>query len=85
MPLLGFVAPYLIFAASCFVSLGTALSFHQELIDNGYEEGSKWDRRFWAYFRRYENDRSLQRKRLAALVSNLICIASLGWVVSTWG
>lgn len=75
--------PFLIFMASCFISLGAAVAFHRELIEEGYEEGSIWDRRFWAYLRRYD-DRSLEWKRLAALATNVLCIASLVWVASVW-
>ncbi len=75
--------PFIIFAASCFVSLGATLAFQRELIEKGYEEGSMWDRRLWAYLRRYD-DRSLEWKRLAALAANVFCIASLVWVASVW-
>jgi hypothetical protein len=75
--------PFIIFAASCFASLGATLAFQRELIEKGYEEGSMWDRRFWAYLRRYD-DRSLESKRLAALAANVFCIASLVWVASVW-
>ena len=75
--------PFIIFVATCFVSLATTLAFQSELIEKGYEGGSKWNRRFWAYLRRYD-DTSLEWKRLAALGANLLCLASLVWVASVW-
>jgi hypothetical protein len=75
--------PFLIFAASCVVSMGAVVAFQRELIDKGYEEGSPWDRRFWAYLRRYD-DRSLEWKRLAAVAANVLSIACLVWVASVW-
>jgi hypothetical protein len=71
--------PFLIFAASCFASLGATLAFRRELIKKGYDEGSVWDRR--GYLRRYD-DRALEWKRLAALGANILCVASLAWVAS---
>jgi len=81
MPLLMFMTPWVIFAVSCVVSLRTALAFNRELIERGYEEGSPWSGRFWAYLRRYD-ERSLERKRLAALAANAIGIASLLWLTT---
>jgi hypothetical protein len=75
--------PFLIFIASCFVALGATGAFQRELIAKGYEEGSMWDRRFWVDLRRYD-DRSLEWKRLAAIATNLLCIACLVWVASVW-
>jgi hypothetical protein len=71
--------PFLIFAASCVLSMGAVVAFQRELIEKGYEQGSAWDRRFWAYLRRYD-DRSLEWKRLFALATNGLCIASLVWL-----
>ena len=44
-----------LFLASCVVAMGAAFAFQRELIDKGYEEGSPWDRRLWAYLRRYDD------------------------------
>ena len=74
--------PFLIFMASCVICMGAVLTFQRELIEKGYEEGSAWDRRFWAYFRGYD-DRSLEWKRLLALTTNVLCIACLVWFAST--
>ena len=75
--------PFLLFMASCLAAVGAAGAFQHELIAKGYEEGSMWDRRFWAYLRRYD-DRSLEWKRLAALATNILCVASLAWATSLW-
>ena len=73
--------PFIIVAASCFAGLGASLAFQRALIEKGYEEGSMWDRRLRAYLRR-SDDKSLERKRLVALVAMVLCLAGLLWVAS---
>lgn len=74
--------PYLIFGVTCVVGLVADLAFKRELIQKDHEGGSMWDRRLWAYLRRYD-DRSLEIKRFLAITTMAACIASFVWLATS--